>query len=130
MVVPDEPTFKDLDSRLKQIKSIIGEVSIIIKHIEKNKPIATNNKITKTEPQKHIVSKLSEFMCLSNNKATRGAVLKSISKYARDNNLQKSQDKRVFLTDEKLSTLLRVDLNTKITFLGINKHISHLFMKK
>lgn len=129
MVVPEESSFKDVESRIKQVKSIMGEISIIIRQIEKNKSSSTEIK-SKPELQRKIVGELAEFMSLQSNTSTRSAVLKFISTYVKENRLQKSQDKRYFSTDEKLSKLLSVDLNTKITFLGINKHISHLFLKK
>ena len=58
---------------------------------------------------------------------SREEALRSISKYVRDKKLQDTENKREFVVDKTLSQLLKLKTGVKITFLGINKHISHHF---
>ena len=67
-------------------------------------------------------------MKLSQPVSSREGVLRNISQYVRDKKLQDPKNKREFVVDKTLSTLLRLKPGEKLTFLGINKYISHLFV--
>lgn len=127
MPIPEEPCFKDIENRIKLIKSTISEIVVIMKYIEKNKMTHQHNK-KREVVQKQVVNELAEFMILKDNTTTRQDIIRSISKYVKDNKLQKTENKREFIIDAKLSKLLGLKPNTNLTFLGINKHISHLIL--
>ena len=64
---------------------------------------------------------LDEKICVS-----RENIIRFISKYVKTQNLQNKNNKSSFVVDDKLSILLKLDKGTNITFLAINKLISHL----
>ena len=65
-------------------------------------------------------------MNLQTPSVSREDVLRHISNYVIENNLQIQSDKRNFEIDENLSQLLKLEKGTIINFLSINKYINHL----
>lgn len=119
-----------LDEKIATVKKLLSEISVIVKNIEKENAQKLSVKTKKAEKFLEVTPELSVFMKLEDNKTTRNSVLKFISSYAKESGLQDMNNKREFLADEALSNLMKIELNTKITFLSINKYISHLFVKK
>lgn len=119
-----------LDEKIATVKKLLSEISVIVKNIEKDNTQKLSVKTKKPEKILEVTPELSAFMKLEDNKTTRNSVLKFISSYAKESGLQDMNNKREFLADEVLSNLMKIELNTKITFLSINKYISHLFVKK
>lgn len=119
-----------LDEKIATVKKLLSEISVIVKNIEKENAQKLSVKTKKPEKILEVTPELSVFMKLEDNKTTRNSVLKFISSYAKESGLQDKNNKREFLADEALSNLMKIELNTKITFLSINKYISHLFIKK
>ena len=51
--------------------------------------------------------------------------MRHVSKYVKDNNLQLEEDKRHFVPDKKLLKVFNSKTAQKMTFVEINKFISH-----
>ena len=119
-------SFTDVEEKIMQIKTLIGELTTLVKTLEK-KGAVKRPKVKKVEKPRSISKELSKFMKLKELVTSREEALRSISKYVRDKKLQDTENKREFVVDKTLSQLLKLKTGVKITFLGINKHISHHF---
>lgn len=77
-----------------------------------------------------ISSELADFLNLSYDaKISRTDVTKLLTQYIKDNKLQNSLDKQQILPDEKLSTIIDIDNNQKLTFFSIQKLLNKHFIK-
>ena len=56
---------------------------------------------------------------------TKAEVMKSISAYIKEKNLQLEQDRRKFLPNKQLSKIFNMKKGKEMTFVEINKHVSH-----
>ncbi len=123
----NQPTFVDVDEKLTAIKTLLAELTSVLKVIEKSSP-KKRPKTKKVEKPRPISKGLATFMKLSEPSSSREGVLRAISKHVHDKKLQDVNNKREFLVDKPLSQLLKLKTGTRLTFLAINKHISHLFL--
>lgn len=113
---------------LDQFQKIIVMINHLKKDIQTlNKKNNKQNKRLKKEIPKKINNKLTKFMNLNEPVSSRENVIRFISKYIKRNKLQKYSNKRYFCVNKELAELLNIEINSKITFLEINKYISHLF---
>ena len=122
----NKPTFADAEEKIASIKTAITELTAILKSLEKFSS-KKRPKVKKVEKPRPITKELAKFMKLSKPVSSREGVLRNISQYVRDKKLQDEKNKREFILDKTLSQLLNLKPGFKLTFLGINKHISHLF---
>ena len=68
---------------------------------------------------------LEKFLSLDHGtKATKAEVMKLISTYIKEKNLQIQTDKRRFLPNKELSKIFGVKKPQNMTFVEINKHVS------
>ena len=123
----NQPTFVDVEEKLTAIKTLLAELTSVLKVIEKTSP-KKRPKTKKVEKPRPISKALASFMKLSEASSSREGVLRAISKHVHDKKLQDVNNKREFLVDKPLSQLLKLKSGTRLTFLAINKHISHLFL--
>lgn len=73
---------------------------------------------------------LEKFLSLDHGTmATKAEVMKMISAYIKEKNLQVQTDKRKFLPNKELSKIFGVKKPQNMTFVEINKHISHHLTK-
>ena len=88
-----------------------------------------SNKIKKKRPQvKMALSKdLEKFLSLDKGTTlTKAEVMKSVSNYIKEKNLQVQEDKRRFLPNKELSKIFGIKGKANnMTFVEINKHVSH-----
>jgi|TARA_B100000902_G_scaffold52106_1_gene58795 chromatin remodeling complex protein RSC6 len=126
-IANDPPSFADAEEKIATLKTTLSELVTILKAIEKSSP-KKRPKVKKVEKPRKIKSELAKFMKLSQPVSSREGVLRYISQYVREKKLQDPKNKREFVVDKTLSTLLKLKPGTKLTFLGINKYISHLFV--
>ena len=87
------------------------------------------NRIKKKRPQvKMNLSKdLEKFLSVDKGtKLTKAEVMKSVSTYIKEKNLQIQEDKRKFLPNKELSKIFGIALKNahNMTFVEINKHVS------
>ena len=116
---------ENIEEKLYNIKSIVteltSEVKILQKKISKRVKKKEKETLRKIKPELAQFMNLDEKICVS-----RENIIRFISKYVKTQNLQNKNNKSIFVVDDKLSILLKLDKGTNITFLAINKHISHL----
>tara|TARA_Y100000768_G_C23915629_1_gene652238 strand:+ start:406 stop:795 length:390 start_codon:yes stop_codon:yes gene_type:complete len=116
---------ENIEEKLYNIKSIVTELTSEVKILQKK--ISKRVKRKKKETLRKIKPELAQFMNLDEKICvSRENIIRFISKYVKTQNLQNKNNKSSFVVDDKLSILLKLDKGTNITFLAINKLISHL----
>tara|TARA_B100000614_G_scaffold22995_1_gene18183 strand:+ start:5203 stop:5592 length:390 start_codon:yes stop_codon:yes gene_type:complete len=116
---------ENIEEKLYNIKSIVTELTSELKILQKK--ISKRVKRKKKETLRKITPELAKFMNLDEETCvSRENIIRFISKYVKTQNLQNKNNKSSFVVDDKLSILLKLDKGTHITFLAINKLISHL----
>ena len=116
---------ENIEEKLYNIKSIITELTSEVKILQKK--LSKRVKRKKKETLRKIKPELAKFMNLDEETyVSRENIIRFISKYVKTQNLQNKNNKSSFVVDDKLSILLKLDKGTHITFLAINKLISHL----
>ena len=116
---------ENIEEKLYNIKSIITELTSEVKILQKK--LSKRVKRKKKETLRKIKPELAKFMNLDEETyVSRENIIRFISKYVKTQNLQNKNNKSSFVVDDKLSILLKLDKGTNITFLAINKLISHL----
>lgn len=116
---------ENIEEKLYNIKSIVTELTSEVKILQKK--ISKRVKRKKKETLRKIKPELAQFMNLDEKICvSRENIIRFISKYVKTQNLQNKNNKSIFVVDDKLSILLKLDKGTNITFLAINKLISHL----
>tara|TARA_B100001094_G_scaffold321436_1_gene369167 strand:- start:32584 stop:32973 length:390 start_codon:yes stop_codon:yes gene_type:complete len=116
---------ENIEEKLYNIKSIITELTSEVKILQKK--LSKRVKRKKKETLRKIKPDLAKFMNLDEETCvSRENIIRFISKYVKTQNLQNKNNKSSFVVDDKLSILLKLDKGTHITFLAINKLISHL----
>jgi chromatin remodeling complex protein RSC6 len=88
-----------------------------------------SNRIKKKRPQvkMNLSKELEKFLTVDKGtKLTKAEVMKSVSTYIKEKNLQIQEDKRKFLPNKDLSKIFGIPLKNapNMTFVEINKHIS------
>lgn len=107
-------------------------VNAILEHLEGADPkaAATKKKRAKKEPSGFAKpSLLSDDLCEFLNvpqgsKMARTEVTKKLTEYIKTNDLQNPQNRRQIILDDKLKRLLKVDVDTIVTFFNIQRFLS------
>ena len=108
----------------KDIKLMQDELKTIHKTF---KQLEKLSKLRKKRPQAklYLSKELEKFLSLDHGtKATKAEVMKLISTYIKEKNLQIQTDKRRFLPNKELSKIFGVKKPQNMTFVEINKHVS------
>ena len=85
----------------------------------------------KPQAQLSLSKELEKFLRLDQGtKATKAEVMKKISSYIKEKNLQVQTDKRKFLPNKELSKIFGVKKPQNMTFVEINKHVSQHLTKE
>lgn len=90
--------------------------------------LARQNRARRKRPQPPLsLSKdLETFLSVQHGtKLTKAEVMKSISSYIKEKNLQVSENKRQFVPNKQLAKIFNIKKPTPLTFVEINKHVSH-----
>jgi len=90
------------------------------------------NKQKKKRPQVPLsLSKdLENFLSVEHGtKLTKAQVMKTISSYIKEKNLQVAENKRQFIPNKELSKIFKIKKAHSMTFVEINKHVSHHLSK-
>ena len=125
-----EGSFKSLTTQLTEMSKATRGLQDELKGLHKLvKQSDKSNRLKKKRPQvKMCLSKdLEKFLSVgSGTKLTKAEVMKSVSAYIKETNLQIEADKRKFIPNKPLSKIFGIN-HTKapnMTFVEINKHIS------
>ena len=91
------------------------------------------NKAKKKRPQTplSLSADLENFLSLQHGtKLTKAEVMKSISSYIKEKNLQVAENKRQFIPNKQLAKIFNIKKPQSMTFVEINKHVSHHLTKQ
>lgn len=90
----------------------------------------TRQRKKKPQAKLSLSKELEKFLSLDHGtKATKAEVMKMISTYIKEKNLQVQTDKRKFLPNKELSKIFGVKKPQNMTFVEINKHVSQHLTK-
>lgn len=130
--------FKSLQQNLLLISKTTKSLGDELKSIQKTlKQSDKMSKQKKKSPQVklNLSSELTKFLSIGNDiKLTKADVMKQISTYIKDKDLQIKEDKRRFKPNKELSKIFGIK-STKsspspnLTFVEINKYVSHHLSK-
>lgn len=141
----DQPTAITLETLDEHYKSVYEELTTAakhvrtlqdsVKHLHKTfRQLDKQNKEKKKRPQVplNISKELGTFLSVDQGtKLTKAEVMKSISTYIKEKNLQILENKRQFIPNKELSKIFNISPKKppSMTFVEINKHISHHLTK-
>ena len=128
---------ENIDNAFVSISSQINEMSKDTRKLQDElkglqKLVRQGNKssrIKKKRPQikMNLSKELEKFLTLDKGtKLTKAEVMKSVSTYIKEKNLQIQEDKRKFLPNKELSKIFGISLKNaqNMTFVEINKHVT------
>jgi len=91
------------------------------------------NRAKKKRPQVplSLSTDLEAFLSLQHGtKLTKAEVMKNISSYIKEKNLQVAENKRQFIPNKQLAKIFNIKNPHSMTFVEINKHVSHHLTKQ
>jgi chromatin remodeling complex protein RSC6 len=128
---------ENIDTAFVSISSQINEMSKDTRKLQDelkglHKLVRQNNKshrIKKKRPQvkMNLSKELEKFLTVEKGtKLTKAEVMKNVSTYIKEKNLQIQEDKRKFLPNKELSKIFGIPLKNaqNMTFVEINKHVT------
>ena len=136
--------FSTIINTLSQLKTQITATSLQLKNLEKqvkkemknkNKEISKNKNRGNRKPSgfaeaTHISNELCDFMGKQQGeKVARTEVTKYICNYIKENDLRKTENKRIINPDDKLKNLLGVNNSSEITYFNIQRYMNKHFIK-
>ena len=124
-----------IDTAFKSVTTQLGDLSKSTRGLQDelkslHKLVRQNSKSTKNRPKRpqhkmNISTDLAKFLSVDSNlKLTKAEVMKSVSNYIKEKNLQIQEDKRKFLPNKELSKIFGIKKAHNMTFVEINKHVS------
>jgi len=125
--------FKTLSTQLNDMSKVTRGMQDDLKSLHKMvRQSDKSSRIKKKRPQvKMNISKdLEKFLSIDKGtKLTKAEVMKSVSNYIKEKNLQIQEDKRRFLPNKELSKIFGIKKPQNMTFVEINKHVSQHLSK-
>ena len=122
--------FKSLTSQLNDMTKTTRILQDELKGL--HKIVKQSGKSTKTKQKRPQVkmslsAQLEKFLSVGHGtKLTKAEVMKSISSYIKEKNLQIQEDRRKFLPNKELTKIFGIKGKApNMTFVEINKHVSH-----
>jgi chromatin remodeling complex protein RSC6 len=121
--------YAHVNSFSKNVKVVQDELRVLSK-VFKVVDKQTKQRRKKPQAKLSLSSDLENFLSLDHGThATKAEVMKMVSSYIKEKNLQVQTDKRRFLPNKELSKIFNVKKPVDMTFVEINKHISHHLTK-
>lgn len=112
----------ELTMEKHEVEQQIDNILFFNQHKSQRTPLRRN--LSRSPPK--ISDELADFLGKeSGTEMAHTDVSRVIIKYIRDNNLQDKENRRNINPDEKLSTLFKLKDGDKLTYLNLQKHISH-----
>jgi chromatin remodeling complex protein RSC6 len=120
-------SFKEVQALLKVLSKEYDKQQKIIEKAQKKRQNAKNSPSGFAKPNK-ISDELCDFIGLPHGtEKSRTDITRFINTYVKENNLNKPENKRFILPDEKLKKILNVGDNEDINYFILQKLISHHF---
>jgi len=121
-------TFGSISSQLNEMGKDTRKLQDELKGLQKlvrqgNK----SSRIKKKRPQikMNLSKELEKFLTVDKGtKLTKAEVMKNVSTYIKEKNLQIQEDKRKFLPNKELSKIFGIKKAQNMTFVEINKHVT------
>jgi upstream activation factor subunit UAF30 len=118
---------KELQSQLKVLSKEWDKQQKIIDKVQKKRQNAKNSPSGFAKPNK-ISNELCDFIGEPHGtEKSRTDITRFINAYIKEHNLNKPENKRFILPDEKLRKILNVDAKEEINYFILQKLISHHF---
>ena len=114
----------------KQVRSIQDSLRQLNREFRN---LDRQNKAKKKRPQTplSLSTDLENFLSVQHGtKLTKAEVMKSISSYIKEKNLQVAENKRQFIPNKQLAKIFNIKKPQSMTFVEINKHVSHHLTKQ
>ena len=125
--------FKELYTQLNSFSKQARVIQESLRTLQKSCKTADRNiRARKKRPQEklNITPELAKFLNVDSSvQLSKAEVMKQISAYIKDKQLQTAEDKRRFKPNKALSKIFGVSTPTPRTFVEINKLVSHHMTK-
>ena len=122
--------YDELAAAGKQLRSIQDSLKQLNREFRN---LDRQNKAKKKRPQTPLLlsTDLENFLSVQHGtKLTKAQVMKSISSYIKEKNLQVAENKRQFIPNKQLAKIFNIKKPHSMTFVEINKHVSHHLTKQ
>jgi chromatin remodeling complex protein RSC6 len=120
--------FKTLSTQLNDMSKVTRGMQDDLKSLHKmvkQSDKSSRNKKKRPQVKMNLSKDLEKFLLIDKGtKLTKAEVMKSVSNYIKEKNLQIQEDKRRFLPNKELSKIFGIKKPQNMTFVEINKHVS------
>lgn len=121
---------KEIQVALKQVSKDYDKLKKIVDKIQKKRENARKSPSGFAKPNK-ISEELCDFIGVPHGtEKSRTDITRFINSYVKEHNLNKPDNKRIILPDEKLKKILNVKEGDVVTFFVLQRLISHHFPPK
>lgn len=121
--------YTQVNTTSKSLRSMQDDLKALYRTFRQVDKLSRQRK-KKPQAKLSLSSDLEKFLSLEKGThATKAEVMKMISTYIKEKNLQVQTDKRKFLPNKELSKIFGVKKPQNMTFVEINKHVSHHLTK-
>ena len=117
--------YDELATAGKQVRTIQDSLKTLSREF---RSLDRQNKARKKrpQPQLNLSKELTTFLSVDQGTTlTKAEVMKNISSYIKEKNLQVAENKRQFIPNKQLAKIFNVKKPSAMTFVEINKHVSH-----
>jgi upstream activation factor subunit UAF30 len=128
----DTAIVDELKAEIAKLRSDLKKLQKVVKNMNKD----PDAEVVPKKPSGFAKpSKLSEDLTTflgvaKDTELARTEVTKMINKYVKENSLQKEDNKRVLILDEKLKTIITREGDEDVTFFNLQKYMSKHFIKE
>jgi len=121
---------KETQSAFKVLSKDYERMKKVISKTERKRANARTNPNGFAKPAK-ITDALCTFLAVpAGTEMSRTDVTRKINQYIKEHNLNKPENKRIILPDDKLRAILGVKSNEEVSFFSLQRFLSPLFVKK
>jgi hypothetical protein len=122
--------FKETQSALKVLSKEYEKMKKTVSKSERKRANARTNPNGFAKPAL-ITDALCDFLSVpKGTEMSRTDVTRKINAYIKEHNLNKPENKRIILPDEKLRKILNVKPSEEVSFFSLQRFLSPLFVKK
>lgn len=127
-----EEQFKNVTADIQKISGTARHLQLTVKELQRHVKNACKPKKVKKHTVMHDPMSVSTELCKYlkqpvGSKMTKSETMKAVSNIIKTTGLQNADNKRQFTPDKKLGKILNMNPIKSITFVELNKHLSHHF---
>ena len=121
--------YSNLNTFMKQSKTIGDQLRTLQRNCKQADRAARIRNKRPQEPM-NVSKELAKFLKIgTGEQLTKATVMKMVSTYIKDKNLQIADDKRKFVPNKELVRIFGIPKAQNMTFVEINKHVSQHLTK-